>query len=72
MQLPICCQTVMFALSVAGRLRDNHEYELPNFTRFQSLTLKMMVKDVDDLDKNWHMNFRCQRDMRAITGDCTI
>ena len=28
--------------------------------RFESLTLKMIVKDVADLDENWQMNVACQ------------
>ena len=31
-------------------------YELPNVCYFECLTLKMKVKDVDDVEENWMAN----------------
>ena len=39
-------------------LRDNHE--LPKCTRFESLTVKITIKDVGDSDENWPANVPCQ------------
>ena len=41
------------------RLRDNHVWT-SQYTRFKSLTLKMKVNDVDDLDENWQTNVSYQ------------
>ena len=48
----------VFALSVTVYKTIAHER--PQFTRFESLTLKMQAKDVDDFDENWQINLPYQ------------
>ena len=44
---------------ICYRLRDNHLLT-PQCTRFESLTLKMKVKDADGVDENRQTNVVCQ------------
>ena len=65
MQLPIYWQwsyllaMVMFALTVA--ICEIIMYELCNVLDSKSLTLKLKVMDVDNLNENWQANLLCQR-----------
>ena len=47
------------ACPICHRLRDNHIWT-SKCTRFESLTLKMKVKVVDNFDENWLVYVHCQ------------
>ena len=56
-------------VKIYHRLRDSHMLT-SQCTRFESLTLKMMVKEVNDLGEHRHANVPCRR--AYVCGNCRV